>query len=929
MALEEGPVRPGDTRIDVQRLGRPDLAQRADQDRPIKPGLIPAETAPLLGRDEILAFLQKQLLVSRLVTLTGSAGVGKTAIATALARRVRDREALDLSEFDVRWASLAINLDNIDLESVDIRRWIDRRVAEALRIQNLGDQPDALRIMADLETPGPPILLVLDNCEQIVGDVSDFVHWLLDSVTADQPRRLRIIATTREQLAWPGEHVELIKPLPYPSSEDPLDTGMSWPALELFLRARRGLSAEVPAAQLDMAAKIVRALGGNPRAIRHMAESWRQLPLAELLRALEDDSPASPWDTAPARAGSRGVRPSGRRVNARRRQHVMPRVLKKAFETSMRASDWTGQLTAVLARLSILDSFDIDTAIAICSGPDVSEHDVRGLVHALVDKSWLRVDFDATVTPARYYFEESNRWFAYDLLVDRYGEQEEERLWLRHLDFFFGLAASLGSRWYGEDEIEVVERARADRTNFHAAMTTGCGLGTPEHVLKAVAIVDCFSSVKAWHWWNSLAEGQHWLMTVAQAARVLGERDLTRLGVISLASWFAFCQGREDEGQRLLDEIVAFYPPDLPETPSYVSFTVGFRLMMVNQDRRSIDYFVTAARRYQQEYGEVMDNREHLPEQSRDVLVALAGLCPGGAVMALQLAALAAAYLGTNEQALHHTEVFMARAQQVRAPSAIEWAQVARALALAWHSGPRDLPKAISMIQRAAVRFYQTGDGWSLLLTKDAAICIQAEALAHAVKKAGTIRARDRAEARRLARACGSSRKLHHVTDYRMAGMGPFLTRHRAAVDIIRGVLDDTTFRQVEKAGFDLPYEQARLAGTLLDPQYQGLAPADAADPPAVPGHIRDGWEGENNPRAHRIVYYLASGLTGREIAAKEGISESNVDGYGRRAVRNYHITGKRSEFKGYLSAIRQLWRETYDTPLPGLDPPARARARR
>jgi predicted ATPase/DNA-binding SARP family transcriptional activator len=214
---------------------------------------------PLLGREAEIAGLRHRLAEARLVTIVGPGGVGKTSVALAIAR-ARD-DAVELPLAAVRDPAA-----------------VPHALASALELE--GPRGDALAscvmILADR-----PTLLVVDNCEHLLDAVRDAV----DVVLACCPE-VHVLATSREPLGLPAEHVVRLPSLPLPA---PGDDPHANPAVALFLdRAAKVRSGFDPSPdELDDVVAIVRRLDGLPLAIELAAGRLSTFSAGDLLRRLD------------------------------------------------------------------------------------------------------------------------------------------------------------------------------------------------------------------------------------------------------------------------------------------------------------------------------------------------------------------------------------------------------------------------------------------------------------------------------------------------------------------------------------------------------------------------------------------------------------------------------------------------------------------
>ncbi|MBO0828714.1 MAG: helix-turn-helix domain-containing protein, partial [Streptosporangiales bacterium] len=203
-------------------------AVRSDLARP------PAPRGPLVGRDADVTTVATLLTDhTRLVTLAGPGGVGKTQLALTVAGRLAGGFA-----DGVAFAPLAFLTDAAALPEA---------VAHALGIRQVGGQSVEESIAGEVGDRRP--LLVLDNCEHLVAACARLVDRLLGAVPG-----LTVLATSRERLRLPGEVVHSVAPLPVPGPHDAADELLAAPAVQLFVRRLRALNPWLALAADDVAA---------------------------------------------------------------------------------------------------------------------------------------------------------------------------------------------------------------------------------------------------------------------------------------------------------------------------------------------------------------------------------------------------------------------------------------------------------------------------------------------------------------------------------------------------------------------------------------------------------------------------------------------------------------------------------------------------
>ncbi|HEU5215850.1 MAG TPA: tetratricopeptide repeat protein [Gaiellaceae bacterium] len=310
---------------------------------------LPADASTFVGREHELGELSALLGRTRLLTLTGAGGVGKTRLARELGRRHQDAYADGV---------LPVELDVLDDGSL-----VPGAVAGALDLRALrgGAVVDAL--LDELEPL--ELLLLLDNCEHLVGAAAALVDALLRGAP-----RLTILATSREPLRVPGEVLFRVPSLgiPDPDRDEKPEVLLRYEAVRLFVERARAVA---PGFELDgetaaAVARISHRLDGLPLALELAAARVDALTPAALARRLDDRFRL-------LRAGSR---------TAPTRQQTLEATL-----------DWSHELLSaeertLLRRLAIFSgSFLLEAVEAVCSGNGLEADQVALLLAELVDKS--------------------------------------------------------------------------------------------------------------------------------------------------------------------------------------------------------------------------------------------------------------------------------------------------------------------------------------------------------------------------------------------------------------------------------------------------------------------------------------------------------------------------------------------------------------
>ncbi|SBT88424.1 Predicted ATPase [Streptomyces sp. DI166] len=423
----------------------------------------PAELTSFVGRRDESADVRRLLSEGRLVTLTGPGGVGKTRLASHVAKQV------------ARTFTHGVWL--VQLAALSDEAFVPHAVADALGVRNETGRP-ALDVLVE-HLRGRALLLVLDNCEHVLRSCALLAQTLLAATEG-----VRVLATSRHRLGLAGEQLYVVPPLPAPGPEE-LDASAveHYPALRLF--ADRA-AAVVPGfivgeGNQHAVARLCRRLDGLPLAIELAAVRVRALGVEQLVARLDDryhlltgGSPAS----AP--------------------RH---RTLRSAVDWSHELC--TPQEQLVWAWLSVfVGGFDLAAAEAVCGGEGLGATDVLDAVAGLVDKSVLvREERGGQV---RYRLLVSLRDYGLEKLAE-IGEVTVTRR--RHRDYFARLATAYEAGWFGPDQVLVTERLRLDQDDFRAALDF-C-LTTPGEAQAGLRL-----AATLWFHWvagGSWGEGRHWL----------------------------------------------------------------------------------------------------------------------------------------------------------------------------------------------------------------------------------------------------------------------------------------------------------------------------------------------------------------------------------------------------------------------------------
>jgi predicted ATPase len=460
------------------------LARAIDRRDPTlnPPTLVPAPASRFIGRRREVERLAAQLGSTRLLTLTGPGGSGKTRLALELARDT----AIDHPD----------GVYVIELASSPVGGSVVDRIADALTSRTLAHRPRGgltKSVRPRAEEPlittlanhlrGRRALIVLDNCEHVIAKAAAVAAELLANCTG-----LRILATSREPLGVAGEEVWPLAGLSVPAENERAATAITTESLRLLADRGQAVRAgfTISGRDVEVASRLVRGLDGLPLAIELAAAQLRTRALTELTNQLE------------THYGSQ-------LAFADRRNRTLP----DRHQTMRAAIDWSYQLLAEdeQALFRVISVFaggaTRDAIEALATRDDVDE-----LLTRLVDQSVLVADVRPEGT--RYRMLELIRAYATERLVEA-GEATRTRE--RHASWCVALARSAAT-YGGVDHTEKVAQLAVEEANLRAALEWSLGEGdAPSRALE-------IASPLWWYWWarGLMTEGRDWLRRALAAS---------------------------------------------------------------------------------------------------------------------------------------------------------------------------------------------------------------------------------------------------------------------------------------------------------------------------------------------------------------------------------------------------------------------------
>jgi predicted ATPase/DNA-binding SARP family transcriptional activator/DNA-binding CsgD family transcriptional regulator len=471
---------------------------------------LPAPRTSFVGRERELVEVKRALAMTRLLTLTGAGGSGKTRLALEVTRD------LVASYPDGVWF--------VELAPLAEGELVPQAVTQTVGVREQPGRSLTDTLVNALRTKNT--LLVLDNCEHLVESVAPLLDTLLNSCP-----RLRVLATSRETLQVEGEILWRVSSLSVPDTDRlPVAGEMThYDAVRLFLdRARSRLpNFDLTPNNTEAIAEVCQKLEGMPLAIELATARVGTISVRQLSERLRD----------PLGLLSGGGRTAGSRQ-----------------QTLRGALDWSYELLSepeqlLFGRLSVFaGGWTLEAAEAVGSTDGIEEAEALDLLSELVNKS-LVVSDSSRDDAQRYRILEPVRQYAQERLEES-GEAETIRN--RHAGFFLTLAERAELELQGESQGEWFQRLEQEHDNLRAALGSLYSQGEVELGLRLAAALWEF-----WYMHGHLSEGRGRLERGISASGIT--MVSTRARALNGAGWIALFQGDYESARALVEESLTLY----------------------------------------------------------------------------------------------------------------------------------------------------------------------------------------------------------------------------------------------------------------------------------------------------------------------------------------------------------------------------------
>ncbi|HNB53225.1 MAG TPA: tetratricopeptide repeat protein [Anaerolineales bacterium] len=463
---------------------------------------LPRSLTSFIGREKVVEKVTGILETNRLVTLTGAGGVGKTRLAIQITTQIKD-----YFRDGVYWVELA---------SLTDETLVLQAIAISVGVHEIPNQ--TIKELLSSFLASRHLLLILDNCEHLIGECARLVDWLLRTCP-----NLKIMATSREALGLVSEVIYAVPVLSLPNVKriSLVDLLMQYEGIRLFVERASAIKPDFKLTEQNAfsVARICQRLDGIPLAIELAAARIMMMSVSEIDKRLD-----SRFDLLTV--GNRAALPRHQTLRA--------------------TIDWSHELLSVpekifFRRLAVFSGgFTLEAVERVTVGDAVSTSQVVALLGQLINKSLVVVNLypEDPEAETRYGMLETIREYAREKLV---ASSEAEHFRQAHHNYFIKFVEQAGPKLKGAQQVKWLNRLEAEHDNLRAVLYWLKVNGDAETCLGlCVALF--------WFWYRNAywSEGRAWLeqvlaanlslMTSKKGEALYGAAYLTRaLGDFALA----------------------------------------------------------------------------------------------------------------------------------------------------------------------------------------------------------------------------------------------------------------------------------------------------------------------------------------------------------------------------------------------------------
>jgi predicted ATPase/DNA-binding SARP family transcriptional activator len=458
---------------------------------------LPFQISTFIGREKELDDIANLIANNRLVSLTGTGGIGKTRLSLKVGEQLMKNYA------DGVWF--------VELASLNDPALLPQTVAKLFHIAEQAEESLTEKLIRALRSR--TILLVLDNCEHLLDACAQLADRLLKSCP-----NLKILTTSREPLGITGEAQYHVPPLGLPDLQHILERLLDYESVQLF-EERARLVQENFSLTMENASsisQICHRLDGIPLAIELAAARVSMYSTEQIAGRLHE---------------SFNLLTGGSRT-------ALPR------QQTLRASiDWSWDLLSqpeqiLLQRLSVFaGGWTLDAAESVCGGNGIEPQHALDIMTDLAAKSLMVVNQNPECG-MRYHLLETIRQYAHEKLREA---DEVETIRDRHLAWALAWAEEVEPELHGHDQVVRLKQVDIELDNIRLAIERGLDASQAESSMR---IFIALSRYLDGH--NHFTESRRWLDTGISLRQQLTKNTLAK--TLSKAAWFSFRQNDPEAG---------------------------------------------------------------------------------------------------------------------------------------------------------------------------------------------------------------------------------------------------------------------------------------------------------------------------------------------------------------------------------------------